>query len=458
MTRPLLQCWLPVLCLLLTACASSWSEAGHELIRSERVYALVGVNLIPIAEPGVRPDQTVIVRQGLIENMGPTAQVAIPDGAEVLDLRGKYLMPGLVDMHVHLADERDLLHFLSAGVTTVRNMSAHPWWSSLLGAVDALTLRKRIRAGELPGPDIFACGPILEGEPAQNGLTRVIRTPAEAEAAVDETAAAGYDCVKVYNHLSRPAFEAVIATAKRHQLPVMGHVPYEVGLAGALTSGMRTIEHLNAYVDNFASHYRFPEAELPEQARKTAAAGVYNCPTLVVWDHHPPYDADGIDKMALDPRHRYLSQSMQLFWRWSVPGLYELTYADKPAYPAHQLKISSPMVRMLHEQGAPLLIGTDANLTGVYPGSTALREMELFAEAGVPNAAILRAATLTAAEALGRQNQVGSLSIGLRADLLVLDANPLENIHHIHRQHGVMVQGRWLARESLEQLLRLAYP
>lgn len=446
------------LCWLLSACASTWSQASRELLPQSQTYALIGVNLIPVDQPGVLHDQTLIVAQGRIQYFGPRAQTPIPSGAQRLELAGKYVMPGLTDMHVHLADERDLLLLLRHGVTRVRNMAAYPGWSSLFGFADALALRRRIQAGELPGPEIFACGPILEGEPAQNSLVKVIHNPAEAEAAVRETARDGYDCVKVYNHLAAENFAAVEKTARELGLPVMGHVPYEVGLKGALASEMVTIEHLNPYIDNFASTYRFAETELDQQAQLTQQAGIYNCPTLVVWDWHPPYDQAEIEKMTQSPHYRYLPEHLRLFWRLSIPSLYELTFDDKAAYPAHQLVLSLPMVKKLYQQGAPLLIGTDANLTGVYPGSSTLREMELFAQAGLPPATIIRAATLTAAEALKQEADSGSLTVGKKAELLVLDANPLEEIQNIHRFYGVLSQSRWMPLKQLEALLEQAFP
>lgn len=445
-----------MLCLLLSGCAARLQTLWQQEAPTGPDYALIDVTVLPIVSEA-RPHQTVLVHQGRIQALGPAAQLAIPAGYQRLELAGKYLLPGLTDMHVHLADERDLLLFLRAGVTTVRNMAAYPWWTALLGTPDARNLRQQVRTGELPGPEIVACGPMLEGEPAQNLLTRVVLSPAEAEAAVAETAAGGYDCVKVYNHLAKANFAAVLRRARLYRLPVVGHVPYEVGLQPALHSGMRTMEHLNAYIDNFASSYRFPLTAYPELAAKTRAAGVYNCPTLVVWDQHPPYAESEIEKMPENPHYRYLSPAMQAFWRLSIPGLYDLTYADKADYPAHQLAISSRVVKMLADAGAPLLIGTDANLTGVYPGSSTLREMELFAQAGVPPREILLAATLQAARALDRVAETGSIEVGKRADLLVLDQNPLTDIRQIHSLYGVLHQQRWLTVETLDRLIAAAY-
>lgn len=442
-----------------TGCASYLEQASRALQARQPAsgYALVGVNLITMQAQGLRRNQTVLVQDGRIVALGPVAEVPIPAGARRLELAGRYVMPGLTDMHVHLADQRDLLLLLRYGITSVRNMAAYPWWTRLLGTADPLVLRQAVKSGELLGPDIFTCGPILEGEPPQNLLVKVVHDPDEAEAAVKETAEAGYDCVKVYNHLSRPSFERIVAIAGGYGLPVMGHVPYDVALDGALKAHMRTIEHLNTYVDNFASHYRFDEDELAREARKTREAGVYNCPTLVVWDHHPPYREEEIAKMPLDPHYKFLTPGMQMVWKLSIPGLYELTYPDKEHYPAHQLELSEKMVRILYQQGAPLLIGTDSNLTGVYPGSAALREMELFAEAGLPPQAILAAATVNAARALGREQDSGTLAVGHRADLVVLDANPLADIRNIHRIQGVMTQGRWLELSEIERMIAEAY-
>src|SRR5690606_19970755 len=129
-------------------------------------------------------------------------------------------------------------------------------------------------------------------------------------------------------------------------------------------------------------------------AQATAAAGVYNCPTLVIWDQHPSHDHYA--QIEADPRYRYVPDYLRWFWQLTLPDLFDVTYPDKNSYAQHILKLSLPMVKALHTAGAPLLIGTDANLTGIFPGWTALREMELFAMAGLPPEAILQAATLNA--------------------------------------------------------------
>lgn len=448
-------------CLLLTGCRSyferiSQQENAPNVPRYPPTQALVGINVIPIEPSGLLNDQTVVIQNGKILALGPRDQVGIPPEAEVIPLQGKYLLPGFADMHVHLAHERDLLMFLKHGITQVRNMAHSPNWARLVGFPDVRVLRDKVRNHQLWGPEIFACGEILDGSPAQNGLNRAIATRTEAMAAVKETFEAGFDCVKVYNRLSRENFDQIVQTAAEYKLPVMGHVPVVVGIDRALEAKMASIEHLNAYVENFAGHYRIPTDQLEAYGKKTAQAGVFNCPTLVMWDHHPPFR--DFAPVAQDPRFQELPPYLRSLWYLSVPELYKVTYPDPLSYPSHLLSLSKRMVKALYDGGSSLVIGTDANLTGVYPGSTALREMELFAEAGLPAKAILEAATLNPARLLKQEQEKGTVKVGKKANLVVLNANPLEDIRNVRQTVGVFVQGRWLSVEQLNDWLAASRP
>lgn len=456
--RILLCLGLCALHLLLSSCATYLERVAQqaEQLRSEPAYALVGVNLIPVERPGVEYNQTLLVKGGKIVAMGPTAELEVPAGYQRLSLAGNYVLPGFSDMHVHLAQEQDLLLFLRSGITQVRNMGDSVAIGKQLGFPHVPALRDKVQAGQLPGPDIFACGPFLDGDPPQFWLTTPVRNPQEARQQVLKAKAGGFDCIKVYNRLKRPEFEAIVETAREQGIPVMGHVPFDVGIDGALAARMTTIEHLNAYVENFAGHYRIPPESWQAYVRKTAEAGIYNCPTLVIWDQHPPYQ--NYDKVVADPRYARLPGYLQLLWYFSVPELFNVPFADKVAYPQALLSLSKPMVKALYEGGAPLLIGTDANLPMTYPGSSALREMELFAESGIPNAAILEAATLNAAKVLKKEQQTGSLRVGKRAQLVVLRENPLADIRAVNSTVGVLAQGHWWSVQQLDALLEQANP
>ncbi|MBF2054571.1 MAG: amidohydrolase family protein [Candidatus Sericytochromatia bacterium] len=449
---------LLLLCLI-PGCAPSYAERMMQQLAADDaapLYALTGVNVIPVQPAGVLSDQTLLVGQGRTLALGPRDTVVIPAHARQLDLTGRYVLPGFSDMHVHLAQERDLLLFLRHGITRVRNMADSSPLGKLVGFPHTPALREAIATGRKLGPQIFACGPFLDGDPPQNGITTPLSSPAAARAAVRQSAAEGFDCIKVYNRLQPEIFAAVVDEARVLGLPVMGHVPHDVGLDGALAAPMKSIEHLNAYIDNFAGTYRVPPERWTETAAATAAAGVYNCPTLVIWDQHPP--SGGFEAVTRHPRYRYVPDYLRWFWQIAYPELFNVTYADKNHYLEHILQLSLPMVKALHEGGAPLLVGSDANLTGIFPGWTALREMELLARAGVPSQAVLEAATLNPARMLGQAEHSGRIAPGYAADLVVLGSNPLEDIRAVYDTVGVMTQGHWLSAQTLDQMLEADLP
>lgn len=437
----------------LSACQSYLSRVTEqEQVRNlNPVYAMMHVNVIPVQPAGVWFDQTLIVNQGRIIEIGAADQVTIPPNAQRLDLRGNYVLPGFSDMHVHISHERDLLLFLRYGITRVRNMAEHSLIGKWAGFPDLIRMRQQLQTQELLGPHMTNCGPFLDGDPPQNKLTTVIREPEQGVAAVQATVAEGFDCIKIYNQLSAKHFEAIAAEAKVQQIPIMGHVPHAVGLDGAIAGGMRSVEHLNAYVQNFKGEYRIPPAQWPAAIAKTRAADLYNCPTLNVWDTHPR--SEDFSLIANQEPYRYVTPALGLFWRLALPGYLELEYPDLQTYPDRLLALSGPLVKALAEGGAPLLIGTDANLMGVYPGISALREMELFTEVGVSPAQTLEAATLNAARFVGQEKDSGSIATGKEADLVVLRANPLQDIRAVRETVGVMTQGRWLTSEQLDQWL-----
>jgi hypothetical protein len=201
----------------------------------------------------------------------------------LIEGRGYYLTPGLVDMHVHIQDANDLLLFAAYGVTSVRDMSGTTGFLRSMGFPDQLNLRNRIRRGELLGPTIYTAGPIMEGDPPTTPLMLVIRTPEEAASSVAWQVEQGYEYVKVYDHLSAEVYAAVLEAAREHGLPVVGHTPGEVGLEQVLAGGQVTIEHLSGYVDPDAGIFLIPEDRLQAYAEMTRQSGVWNTPTFSVY-------------------------------------------------------------------------------------------------------------------------------------------------------------------------------
>lgn len=224
-------------------------SAGCSLARAPQgsPLAIVGVTVIDVAAGERLPGQTVLVRGSRIERVGPAAHVGVPAGATVVDGAGRYLLPGLADMHVHLYTEGDLLTYVANGITTVRNMA---------GDATHLALRRRIAAGEIVGPRVVTAGPVVEAELSHPDNV-LVTDPAAVRAEVLRQRAAGYDFVKVYNRLASAVYDALVSVAAETGFPVAGHVPFEVGLERAL-EGHRSIEHLRGYLDALATT-RLPE-------------------------------------------------------------------------------------------------------------------------------------------------------------------------------------------------------
>lgn len=420
-------------------------------------------------------DQTVIVRGDRIAAIGPRATTPVPPDAMRIDARGRFLMPGLGDMHVHLNSRTYLDLLVANGVTFVRNM-----W----GSPAQLVWRARIEEGALLGPHIFTAGPIMDGSPPIWDGALVVSTPAEADAAVARQKVAGYDFLKVYNRLSPAAYDAIVAAARKLHMRVIGHVPDEVGLAHALASGQDSIEHLTGYIQaiqradspfrtgkqGWGGDYRGAEFgdehAIAGVAQDTRRAGAWNCVTLVVSGTLEKIFAgtDLSDTAGLD----YMPAMMRGMWAHLAARSREIrrgfdperrTQSDERLRRGHELHLE--LVRALHEAGAPILAGTDFPNPYVVPGFSLHDELDDLVAAGLSPYQALRAATVDPARFLGAD--FGTIEVGKRADLLLLDANPLENVDATRKLAGVLVGGRWhpageLASRLAEVKARMAAP
>ena len=198
----------------------------------------VDVALIPLDRERAVQHQSVLIRNGRIAAIARAGELPVSDSALRIDGRGKDLMPGLADMHVHLFNSKDLLLYLANGVTTIRNLGGY-------GAADSiLTIRRQVRAGERLGPTIYTSGNWLDGDPPYRSINTVVRTPAEARAEVERQARAGYDFIKVYATLAPDVYREITSAARANGIPVTGHVPGRVGLARVLESGQVAVDHL----------------------------------------------------------------------------------------------------------------------------------------------------------------------------------------------------------------------
>ena len=409
------------------------------------VVAFRNVNVIPMDSERVLEDQIVIVRDGEIEMIGFRDQVRVPDDALVVDGQGKYLMPGLVDMHVHVVNENELLLFAAHGVTSVRNM-----WGGMNGT-DHLGWRARIEASEMFGPTIYTSGPVMEGPPKTMPLMEVYADPESAVQAVNGQIDQGYDFIKVYDYIDLPTYEAIIETAQARGVKVVGHTPKKVGLERVLSSGQVTIEHLSGIIDNDAGEYIIPESELPKVAKMIADTGTYMCPTIAVYQMYVP-DKD-LHLLEERPEMTLISTGMKFLWQYfSRPGaMGNVTYRGD--YPARINEMFLDTIRILHENGVKFILGTDSDNPYLVPGASLLDELDYLIEAGFSPYEAIETGTRNAALAMGKSDEFGTVEVGKRADLILLNNNPLENVSAVRAQSGVMLRGRWLSEEQIQSML-----
>jgi hypothetical protein len=408
--------------------------------------ALVNVAVVPMDEEGVLPKHTVLVEGDRIVAVGPVESVGVPETAMRVDGRGRYLLPGLADMHVHIPEDYSLLLYIANGVTTVRNMEGyfwHPRW------------REEVASGMRLGPTIITTGPILD----DSAMTR--------EEAVDEVKAeaeTGYDLVKVYNGTSAEGYEGIVETGAELGVPVVGHVPFAVGLDRALSAPQSSIEHLRGYVWELVPSsapiqpdpttkarwlaWQYADTtKFSELAQRTVEAGVWNCPTLLDQTFFASPEAQHRARLER-PETRYLSHYVRAWGdRSADPHFKDFTETDYQDLHRHALPMRQHFVRALRDAGAGLLLGSDA---WVVPGYATHEELAELVRAGLTPYEAIRAGTYDAARYLGEEDEFGSVRVGLRADLVLVDANPLEDVTNLGGISGVMVRGRWLPADSLQ--------
>lgn len=419
---------------------------------------ITNASVVPMSQGGELAHHTVVIRGGRIIAVAPSSELPVPAGITAIDGTGKWLMPGLTDMHVHVFGDDQLAMLVAAGVTTVRNMYGNP---------QHLAWRDRVARGELLGPTIVTAGPLIDGDPPIWPGSTVLVNPADADKVVTDQKAAGYDFLKPYSRLSKPAYEALAAAGKRHGMLLEGHVPDAVGLDGVLAAGQRTIEHLDGYlVAQVPDGVKLPDdrrarlhatlahldrSRLAGAVARTVAAGTWNCPTLVVYDRLGALD----DLPALRRRVAWLDKlPSALVDAWDPKQDFRLqsyTAADFAAIRTASTE-RARVLAALAAAGAPLLVGTDTGNPFVVPGAALHDEIELMIAAGLPRPRVLRAATADAARFLGAPREAGVVEVGARADLLLVASDPLTAPLPLVPD-GVVLRGTWLPHAELEAKL-----
>ncbi len=440
--------WALVLGLSLASCHAATSSGAP-------TTAFLDVNVVPMDQERVLRQQTVLVRDDTIVAIGPADEVAVPPDATRIDGDGAYLMPGLADMHVHIWNQDDFLLYLANGVTTIRNMFGSPLH---------LAWRSRIASGELLGPTLVTAGPIVDGNPPIWPGSTVVETAQEGRETVAAHVEQGYDFVKVYSRLGSDAYDGIVEAAREAGMPFCGHVPTDVGIERVIAAGQRSIEHL----DGFAQALEVadaPPVDLRGQlarlwsleaidaggagpiADALADGDVWSCPTLVVMRKF--VSAADADELHRDPVMRFVPPTTRAMWDPTTDFRMRDMDGDDFAAIRRGDAIRRSLVATLRERGARLLLGTDALNPFVVPGFSIHEELALLVDAGLSPFEALAAGTRDAARYLGREDVVGTIAPGRRADLVLVRGNPLEDVGHLRDRVGVMVRGRWLTEAEL---------
>jgi imidazolonepropionase-like amidohydrolase len=420
--------------------------------------AFVGVTVVPADRERVIENQTVIVRDRIVA-MGPAAKIAVPPEAVRIDGAGKFLMPGIAEMHAHLPDDHQLpeaaeqmLALLVAnGVTTARGVQ---------GAPNQPALRDRVARGELLGPRLFVYGPALDGS--------TVKTPEDGVRLVGEYHRAGYDGLKIHEGLNLATYQAIVREAKKLKMPFAGHVPNEVGLRRALAAGQKSIEHLDGFLEalggddvaaegpgrtqvsvtSYVALGSVDEKKLADLVAATKRAGAVVTPTMAIWRTL----FGDLDLAAL----RQLPELQYLDPRQAEGSLKYGEARLKKLPPAEALQ---KLARLRNATLAALakahlvVMGSDAPQVFSVPGFSLRHETEAMVKAGLTPWQVVEAGTVAVARYFGVEKDSGTVAVGKRADLILADANPLADVANIFRTSGVMVNGRWLPRAELDAKL-----
>lgn len=446
--------------------------------------AITHVTVVDMTGAAPRPDQTVLVDRQRITGIGPARTVAVPAGAQTLDGSGKFLIPGLVDSHVHLTGagepggSREFIIplLVASGITTVRDMGGY--------LESLLPLRAEIAKGQRIGPRIFLAGPYLDGAPPAFEPSLVVTSQVQASEDVRALIDRGVDFLKVQSHLSRDSYMAIAGVARREHISFAGHVPDGVTAWEAADAGQKSIEHLTNVLRGCSSEEArllseqsrvppreataaeskerqlrwqglvlrsFSKARESQLIARFVARGTWQTPTLLLLETNA-YPTAG--SPAPDSRARYVPRKILEGWKRGHAGARGVLGAQASRLNAELFEKSMQVVADMQKGGVKLLAGTDTTAPSVFPGSSLGEELALLVKAGLTPAEALAAATRNPAEFLGQLESQGTIETGKFADLVLLDRDPLADIRNTGRIRAVVLHGKLLDRAALDGMLQ----
>jgi imidazolonepropionase-like amidohydrolase len=443
----------------------------------QQPLVLSHVTVIDVTGGPVQPDRTVVILGGHIAEIGDSAKIAVPKDSQVVEAKGKFLIPGLWDMHVHWYDKDYLPLFIANGVTGVRQM---------FGTPELLQLRNAIEKGNLLGPRMVIASPLVDGpKPLWPGSISVA-TEAEGRLAVTQVKQDGADFVKVYSFLPREAYFAIADEAKKQAIPFAGHVPFGVSVDEASDAGQKSIEHLAGMFESCSSRAEELHKMAQEDLEDMIAMGkpdltggpryhtaghllldsysaekcetvfahlkknaTWICPTLVLFRTMALVDDSSLLK---DPRAKYMPRQVRESWDPKTNFLLKMG-ASNVAYAREQFRRDLEIVAGLDHAGVGIIAGTDMLIPYGLPGFGLHDELALYAQAGLTPLAALQTATYNVARFLGKEKEMGTVEKGKIADLVLLEANPLEDIKNTPRITAVVYDGKLFPKSSIVAML-----
>ena len=432
------------------------SCSAQKTIDKEIVFR--NVNILPMDKEEVLPDRDVVVKNGIITDIGPTSKIKYSKDALVIDAKGKYLMPGLAEMHAHVPPVDDLEPmkdvvklFALNGVTTIRGMLGHP---------RHIELRSKIQSGEIMGPRFITSGPSFNGNS--------VKTTGDAEAMVKEQKKAGYDFLKLHPGLTKENFAAIVAAAKEVNISFAGHVSFDVGVWRAIDAGYATIDHLDGFVESLVPGIenmkaqetgffglllagKADESGIQKLMDSLRSHHIWVVPTqsLVERWSHPTRDADALGR---EPEMKYMDAGTLNDWITTKKNL--LSNPNyKSSLATRLIELRRKLIVACNKNNVGLLLGSDAPQVFDVPGFSVHHELRYLVDAGLTPYEALKTGTVNVGKFLNRED-IGTIKKGAVSDLILLHGNPLEDINQSKNIEGVMMGNLWLNKEYINAELK----
>ncbi|WP_425237499.1 amidohydrolase family protein [Ulvibacterium sp.] len=412
--------------------------------QENKTLALTQVNIISMDQGReiLEKHKTLLIDNGLITGILPDS-VSIPSGYSVKSLDGKYVMPGLIDMHTHIFDRSDLAMYLGYGVTTVRNMMGFPMH---------LRWREQVNNSTYPGATLITASPTINSGANTGPFHKNIKTPQEGMEAVNAYKKKGYDFIKIYDGLDQQQFESIMQEADHLDMDVAGHPPHAIDLDVLLQYPITSFEHIEEVIQGMMD-YKLDTVMGREIAKKLKQNGAKVTATLSPFHHIYKTTVEGepfmnsIPKVPINPFIEFIGKKQLSQWIDSNEGTYKW-HVDK-------YRCMQDLVRILNEEGVTLLLGTDTGPNLTAPGLTLHEEIALLHENSLSPYAIIKSGTIDAANTLGMQNEIGSVTKGKKSQLLILDDDPLTNLDTMRKPYAIINNTQWYDEGKIDGLRKL---